>query len=600
MIPRSTTTLLVCAALTLGGVAGCRCASGGAGQAKSKRKNPAVVVVDPSEQAAPVAEREPNDDRAGAMPLEAETTLRARIASGKDVDWYKVELKGDKPQVLSAKVSVEGKLDVVLSASDASGRFLVKVNNSGPGEGERLVNLMASPGTLYLRVARAIGAKSRTRKRRRKGRKLVKAPAEAPKPVEQGDYALRFGWRTPEAGEEREPNWKRSLASELALGEEAVGYFGWRTDTDWYRVTLSRTDIAPTDRLRVELDGVDGVWSSLSVYDSRLKLIQRRRGRPGEVIVLPHLLRPAGDQIFAVVRCGRTFNTEARYSLRVSAEPAAGATEIEPNDRITRATALEVGQPQKGVLADTYDRDVFALKIAQPGLLRATVTPPLALDVAIAIIDGMGKVVKEVDDAGPGKPEVLTSYLVRPPVAYLRLRARKPRDVDPVGSYRLFAQVTAPGASEREPNSTLAQATPWIAGWAEVTGHLYPRNDVDTFVLPAEIPPNTTLALSPPDEVKTKLEVLVDGKVRSQTTAVDQRGQLTLQVDEADVNKRIVVRITAISGSNAAKPYRLSRQSGAASPAPGSGTSGSATPVAPIAPIAPVAPSPAGASRKEG
>jgi hypothetical protein len=601
-LPSLALCLTLCLALSPMLSAGCRC--GGSGPVRGKRKQPAVVVVDPGEQQAPLPEREPNDDRARAMPLEADTTIRARIASAKDQDWYKVELKGAKPRVLGAKASVQGKLDLVLTAFDAAGKFLVKVDNTGPGEGERLVNLMVPPGTIYLRVSRG-GVKRRVKRaRRRKGGKGGKGAAkpEAAPPAEQGEYALRFGWRDPEVGEEREPNWKRSLASELKLGEEAVGYLGWRTDTDWYRVALA-ADVAATDRLRVELDGVDGVWSSLSLYDSRGKLLQRRRGRPGEMVVLPHLLRPAGELIFVVVRCGRTFNAEARYSLRVSAAPPAGTTEIEPNDRIAQATSLEQAQPIKGTLADTYDRDVYALKVTQPGLLQVTATPPLALDLALAVVDAAGKVIREIDDGGPGQPEVLPAFYVRPPLALVRVRARKPRDVDPVGSYRLYARVTAPGASEREPNDTAGTATSWVAGWAEVRGYLHPRKDVDSFVLPAGAPIGTRFILTPPDGVKATLELLVDGKPRAKSTTADASGQLAVVLDDADANKKIMIRIGAASGSSATKPYRLARLTGAvAPPAPGSvGAPTKAGPVvapkvpgtvAPIAPIAPVAPTP--------
>lgn len=581
---------LVLAALVLALFAAPAC-RGGRGKRKA-RKGPAVVVVDPAEQLAPVPEKEPNDERSAATLLAAGQVVQGALAGPTDVDWYRIELEApavvvragsgsgsaapaETMQILSATVAGQRDLDVRLEAFDERGRFLVKVNNTGAGEGETLINLARGSGITYLRVTLAKAREKAKRASAKGSESKVEAAGETPS--SSGSYRLSYRLRTPEPGEEREPNWKRTLANELVLGEEAVGYFGWHTDTDWYRVALGAA-VGAADLLRVELDGVDGVWSSLSVYDARGRRIQTRRGRPGEQVVLSSLLRPVGDHFYVVARCGRTFNVESRYSLRVSAAPAVGSGEVEPNDTVVQASALTAEQTLSGLLPDAYDRDVFALKVDRPALLRVVLSPPLSLDPALAVLDAQGKVLVEIDEQGAGKPELLPGYYVRPPRVLLRVRARHPTAVDPVSTYRLQARLLPAAAFEREPNDAPTQATPWPAGVAELTGYLHPSKDVDYFRLAR----GGTFTLLPPEGVKAELALLAGERVLTSTATADPGGQLRV-VGTAEGS--LFIRVRTLGVGNGARSYRLRYEQGGSGAAPPSSTSGAGAKVAPIAPL---------------
>ena len=159
-----------------------------------------------------------------------------------------------------------------------------------------------------------------------------------------GRYRLLVSSRVPESDEEREPNWKRELATTVDPAGNAIGMIGWKNDTDWYSWQPERG--AAATRLNLDLDGVDGITFSLALWDHRGRLLLKRRGGKSRGIQLNNVQLPGdgADPIYVELRGGGSFNAEASYGLRLSLGLQSGSEEVEPNDTLTQSKPCAVRQ----------------------------------------------------------------------------------------------------------------------------------------------------------------------------------------------------------------------------------------------------------------
>lgn len=511
---------------------GCTCKARGPSK---KRDKPPVVILDPeTEGPEPVPEKEPNATRSTAQQLTTEAPIRGALQQQEDQDWYAVKVSGGG-HVLRATLSGVAGLDMLLEAFDSSGKRLMRVDNSKEGGGEVLVNLTVAQGLYFLRVSQH--------------------PGEAV----AGTYQVSYRLRPREDGEEEEPNWKAALATALVLDGEAVGFLGWRTDTDWYRVEPG--DLDPGARLRVEFDGLDHVRANLSVRDSTGAVIQERWSRSGDGVVLANIAPLSGTDkhFYVVLRCRSDSNVETRYYLRVLATMPTGATEAEPNEKVSQATVLPAGASMAGILGDTQDRDVYSLSASPPFPVRVEVIPPLGLDLALSVLDQQGQVIRRINEGGARKTEVIPALRLDPPGALIQVHAPRRGATTHVVSYHIKTKVLTNAAEmEHEPNSEEQRATPWPLGQKEMRGHIHPSKDVDLFRLTPRAMARTLWARAP---AGLALEVEVLGPAgtvlaRARKAAGKERLELPLEA-----NKPFLLRVTNPSGAaNADEWYVLGLQ----------------------------------------
>jgi hypothetical protein len=549
---RGAGALLAVFAAVLALLPACRCS---APRRLSSGKGPAVVIVDPRDDKAALAEKEPNNQLEQATPLPASEVLEGKLDALGDVDWYRVEVS--KAGILSATLRGVPQQDLVLEAYSKAGKRLVLVDNARAGGGEVLANLAVTAGSYYLKIALV---KPRKPRKRRRGKTADKKAPERIGSAKQlagaGRYRLAFAVRDAIVGEEREPNWSRSRASELELGAEVTGYFGWKTDSDWYRVDLTKLEKGAL--LRIELDVPEQVWAYLALRDGRGRLIQRRLGTPGETLVLANLQPPSdAQQVYVVARTGKTANVDTRYSLRIEQELKRDC-EIEPNGKPARATLLPAKKTLSGVMTDRRDRDVFAVAVSSPSLLELKVTPSWRLDVAVALVDEKGKPIYELDARGLGQVEVIPSVLVKPPRAYVCVRVKKASSADETGTYQIVGQITSAAAHEHEPNHKQELASVWNPGVAELTGHLYPAGDEDWFLMQASAAFSVTATAQAPIQLKLRL-VNSEGKVERVANAKAPGDAVTIAAPPSVDNKWWLV--VSGGGEDYRHTYRLKRES---------------------------------------
>jgi hypothetical protein len=456
------------------------------------RPDGAAVVV--STDVAPAAgevplgpEIEPNDTLATAQRLAVSAAVPAGVGAAlhegqgkaRDTDLFRIDVPaaagapppptdggaaGPTRQSLRVDVRPDATLGLVVEALDDQGQPLISTGGGAAGEALAIPNLAVTPGTYYLRVRAAA--------------------ASGPPPA--GGYRLtaRLGpVGSIDIGSEVEPNGKASMATELAPGSEAVGYYGWRHDQDWYRVPTA--GIAEGSVLSADLEPAPGVTASLLVFDSVEQKVTEAHGRKEERVSLRSVRVPTTEpHLYLVVRADSGWNGDVRYNLRLRAELPKEGGEVEPNDDPAHAQALAAdaeGGAGSVSVAGTLGRgdvDVYKYAAAVPVELDVEVTPPERVDIKLEVLRPDGTVLARSDAGKRREPERLPNVFVPSGTALVRLSANK-GDANLDEPYRLTisARPPEPGA-EQEPNDTVATPTALAPG-AVGSGLVAPRGDID-------------------------------------------------------------------------------------------------------------------------
>jgi hypothetical protein len=445
------------------------------------------------------AEAEPNDTLAAAQKLGLGATpalgvngqLHEPQGKSRDTDLFRIDVPpeagaappvaapdggvpGPRRRALHVEVRPEGTLALGIELLDDQGQPLASTGVGQPGEAMVLPNLAVSPGAYHLRVRADIPVKPKPAPGGQAGQ--GGAPASA------GPYRLvaRLGGPL-EPGAEVEPNGKAATATELAAPGEAVGFYGWRRDQDWYRVPTA--GLAEGSVLGVDLEPAPGVTASLLVFDSVEQKLTEARGRKEERVSLRSVRVPTGEPyVYVVVRTDAGTNAETRYNLRLTAELPKAGGEVEPNDDPAHAQAIaDVAEGGAATVAGYLGRgdlDVFRYTASVPVELDVEAVPPERVDLKLEILRPDGTVLAKADTGKRREPERLPNVFVPGGTALVRLTPAK-GDGNTDEPYRLTiaARPPEPGG-EHEPNDTIATPTALPPG-AVGSGLVAPRGDAD-------------------------------------------------------------------------------------------------------------------------
>ena len=381
---------------------------------------------------------------------------------------------------LAIEVRPDTASTVSVDAMDEEGRVLVSAVGSTAGESEGVPNLAVAPGTYFVRVRPGGTPASSPAADASRDAGVVPTPA----------YELTVRLGQVEPGGEIEPNGKGALASEVEPGGEVAGFLGWRHDEDWFRLPME--NLPEGNALSADLDPVEGVVTSLAVYDSVEHKVTEQRGRRGERVAIRNVRLPSSERyMFVVVRAESGRNLHARYVLHLRTEPAQPDAELEPNDDPAHAGVLVDGT-MSGFLGPG-DRDVFRYTTAMPVELDVEVASPDHVNAKLEVLREDGAVTAKIDTARRrGETERLANLFVDG-TALIRLSAGKGEgNLDE--PYHITVSSRPPEAgAEREPNGTAALATPLAIGTTG-TGLLFPRGDLDVWSL--VVPPGSSDALA--------------------------------------------------------------------------------------------------------
>jgi hypothetical protein len=343
-------------------------------------------------------EREPNDDRDHAQPIDAGKGLRGSVlppaqgASGKgDDDFYSYLVQapptsGGAPDATAAReltVVLTGgpTADLALEVLDGEGRRLLSLDERKKGEPESLAGLVLPLGqTLYLRV-----------------RPSPRMAGRAEWPGADANYQLLVNERPAPQGSEIEPNDTPEQATAVpgapvGQGVDLSGRVLGKKDEDWFALGPAGAGEADGgqrgpglgpghaqgDILRVELT-TPGVTPALRLLlpgapgsRERRQLLEVRAPQGSEELMLRNVALPEGAQGVLLhlralsLRRLEAGSAEARYQLRVTREPKLEGAEVEPNDACAQATLLPQGGDAVAGFLWPGDVDCFRLPVQAP------------------------------------------------------------------------------------------------------------------------------------------------------------------------------------------------------------------------------------------
>jgi hypothetical protein len=406
---------------------------------------------------------------AGSPGLALVGTLATAGGAADDEDVYAIEMPGGVPtsdagpgaatdarpdaasapanRALSIELTPAEGLATDLEMRMASGVVLAGSSGSA-GVRHGLPNIAVRPGERYLIVVR--------RARARKG-----APAAPPPTAQSATYVLALRETALGAGDEREPN--DTLENATALGPahatpEVAGYFGTRTDRDYYRIPLGES--SESTLLSVFLTAPSSVTASLTVFDRTGAKLQSVRGQPGERVVLrnlaPAALSPPAAEapvpfFFIAAQTEGVADLQHRYVLGVRSEPSAEG-EREPNDQPVRATPAAPGI-LSGFLG-AGDVDFFRCEVPAGAELAVQVAPPKRTDVVLELLLPGAARPQRADAVRRGQIERLTAPVSTAGAALVRVQGRRATDYDNDEPYSLTVELRVPSGTAPPPAET--------------------------------------------------------------------------------------------------------------------------------------------------
>jgi hypothetical protein len=242
-----------------------------------------------NQPASPDTEIEPNDDLAHAVPLN-EGLSQGTLGRG-DVDVFRFKL--EEARIASLEVTPPERVDVKVDLlRESDGASLAHLDQGRRHEPEGAPNLFLVPGSYAVRLTTAAGDGN---------------PDEP--------YQIAFALRTPDTGEEREPNESQNRATLLSPGAAAHGFLAPRGDVDTWR--FDHPVAAPAASLAIE--GVPDLNLDVRVSTAQGKEIARGAVSPGgrTALVVP----PVSDACCFIQlreKTGKLMNSRDSYGLTLA------------------------------------------------------------------------------------------------------------------------------------------------------------------------------------------------------------------------------------------------------------------------------------------
>ena len=415
-----------------------------------------------------VQEVEPNDDMAHASRLPANGRAQGTISRPDDVDWYKVAIERDNG-VLSLHLNGIRDVDFVLSFRDKDGRELKRIDETGTGGDEIVLDLGVTRGDFYVVVSN-------------------KNPA-ANNPSQK--YVLSAKVESA-VGREAEPNDTPLTANLLELNGVTRGHYypvtnllsdaPDKAEEDWFRVKADRPGVYA---LNLDLSGVPNVDPVLEVYDvNGYKLKEVFAGGAGQGLSFRDfgVHAPAQYLLRLRARDPHMGNPDVAYDLLSELRPYDGRTELEPNDQRADATPFE-RDSVTGHLAPAGDVDWYRViaSTSPKTILRADLSALPGVDLILTLTDDLGQPLLVIDNGMKEIPEILTGIGFSNSTYYLVVSEKSGHAADIRNTYVLTKTLTPwqPGL-EWEPNDSTATAQALKIG-ESVDGYLAPKGDMDFY-----------------------------------------------------------------------------------------------------------------------
>lgn len=490
-------------------------------------------------------EAEPNNKREEAQPVKNGTAAKGFIQEPKDQDWYQIQIPADSAAILRAKLTGVNELNLKLELFDSAGDELIEVDKNKEGKGEILTNYGLTTGTYFIRI-RELWLKDKAKKSN-----------------DSTFYILQINLEPVTANCEMEPNNRGVEATEITPNEDMQGYLSPWHDEDWYKLSLP-----PESRyyMAISLSGLEDVDSRISVYDPIEALILQKDGESkgvGEII--PNLGIDATKEFYYIVIKGGKWHTneEQAYQLRVDFVETEGLMEIEPNNRMVRATPLAENDTIRGFIETSKDVDWFELKNndSTANILRLEALSVKKIDLAISVFNQDEEEIFTVNDAGEMEPEFIPNLGIMPNRTYYFKIHNKMKRGNAEDFYTLLTRTTRYYNDEEFEVNNSAETASLLLNNRSVTGYIHPGGDVDFYRLSLTQQANSQLDLKLQGILKVNTNlVLYDENLNELARAADRPAEetekLSLRVNGGGI---YYVKITGTKAaeSNYRDKYRL-------------------------------------------
>jgi hypothetical protein len=166
---------------------------------------------------------------------------------------------------------------------------------------------------------------------------------------------------------ESEPNDTYATANLIALGADVTGEISTPDDVDYYRFSAPPS---PRDILRVEIKSHSVTLAPrIVVYDDTGRPSDAAAESPDPGAGLTLLISPPPNATL-VVKVEGNRGTQGAYALQVGATHA--FDRFEPNDEISSAHPIPVGQPIDANIMDGEDTDFYSFVADRTGKMEVT------------------------------------------------------------------------------------------------------------------------------------------------------------------------------------------------------------------------------------
>ena len=329
----------------------------------------------------------PVGENAAAAAAGATWAVQGELATGGDVDTYRVTLVPPEGLVADAGLADAGagapahgfatlRVELAPATSGLTNAVILEGRLAGGG---RVVQLSTKGERVSVPNA-GLWAGSDL---------LLTVSRASRKAADAVPYKLLVVASTPGAGDELEPNGELAKATAVASNTatiEAVGYLGWRQDTDWFAVTFPA--MPPDTGLSIDLQLPAEGMATLAVSNDPAGQITHGYARATtDKLQLRGVAVPSSGRLFVRVQNAGPAVLLQRYRLTLAAVPVAPGFELEPNDVPSNAFAASAAT-LLGFVHPVGDVDV--LKVCERAGMPFSVQSPARLDLTVTVMDALG------------------------------------------------------------------------------------------------------------------------------------------------------------------------------------------------------------------
>ncbi len=395
------------------------------GKNRQKRSNDAAAVevvttpmIADAGSGATTDEVEPNDGDDVATPLALDASVRGKIEPDADADHYRIDIVEAGALALDL-TAIEG-VDLVLELEDAGGTLIARSDRGAARTREGVPNAPVTPGRYIVVVkSKKIVVPVKKGPRPKKGAPVDAGVPAGPAPV----YEVTAKLAPQVANAEREPDDDRGTAIDLIVGDTVTGYVGWAGDADVWKLSVEM--LSEKNAIDVDVSAVEGVALSAEIADGIGQPLVIRKGPRGGVLSLRGLVPvvPEGTAPYHYLTIrGDRSNPETAYQLRVTAKVPGPDAELEPNDVLEKAMAVQADRTVVHATWTPGDIDCFVLA-ADPAVrtIDVTIDTPSESDLSVELLVD-GKVIAKAEHPGKGAAERVTGSVPAGAMPVIRVR----------------------------------------------------------------------------------------------------------------------------------------------------------------------------------